>query len=41
MGSVAHALLIEGAMETFSKLVLCGLLLITTVVVLLKFKQQG
>jgi len=41
MGSVAHALLIEGAMETFSKLALCGLLLITTVVVLLKFKQQG
>lgn len=34
MGSIVHALLIEGTMETASKAVLCGLVLIATVKVL-------
>ena len=39
-GSVVHALLIEGTMETVSKAMLCVLLLATTTVVLVKFKQK-
>ena len=35
-GSVAHALLIEGAMETISKVVLCALVVIATLVALAK-----
>ena len=40
VGSVVHALLIEGTMETVSKAMLCVLLLATTTVVLVKFKQK-
>ena len=39
VGSVVHALLIEGTMEIVSKAMLCVLLLATTTVVLVKFKQ--
>ena len=34
VGSIVHALLIEGTMETVSKAVLCGMVLLTTVKVL-------
>lgn len=34
VGSVVHAMLIEGTMETVSKAVLCGLVLVSTVAVL-------
>jgi len=40
VGTVVHAMLIDGAMETISKSVLCLLLLITTVMTLIKLRWR-
>jgi len=41
VGSIVHALLIEGTMETFSKLVLCALVFLASAVVIMDvFMQQ-
>lgn len=40
-GTVVHAMLIQGTMETFSKAALCALVLIATIKLIVDFKTKG
>ncbi|MEO0547968.1 MAG: ferric reductase, partial [Pseudomonadota bacterium] len=39
-GTVAHAMLIEGTMETFSKAALCALVILATLMVLKQLRTK-